>query len=113
MLKTMLTIAGALALVSAVQLPAAHAASPGIGTPSHPSSNYPGSPKGGKGYSPAMGWDGNNPFPNHNEGGEPAHNGGEGTTKSGSYDPTGGVCCSSSSGGGDSKAPPPNGAASQ
>jgi hypothetical protein len=103
MFKTMLTIAATLALVQAVQLPAAYAATGGIGTPGYSSSNYPGSPKGGAGYRPAGGWDGNNPFPNHNEGGLPAHNGGAGTTKGGSYNPTGAVCCSSSSGGGDYK----------
>ena len=104
MLKTTLTIAG-LTLASIIHLSAANAAS--INSYRNPSNNLGSSAHhGGAVYVPATGWDGDNPFPNHNQGGEPAHNGGSGTTKPGSYNPSGAICCSSSSGGGQYSPPP-------
>ena len=85
MLKTMLTVAGILVLVQAVQLPAAEAQS------AYPSCNYPGPLKDGARYRPIL-------FANHNDGELPAHDGVEGTTLPRSSDPDGFVCCVSPEG---------------
>jgi len=84
MLKTMLTVAGILVLVQAVQLSAAEAQS------DYPSSNDPGSLKSAAGYRPIL-------FANH-DGELPAHDRGEGTTLPRSSDPDGFVCCVSPEG---------------
>jgi hypothetical protein len=83
MLKTMVTMAGILEFVQAVQLPAAEAQS------GYPSSNDPGSLKDGARYRPIL-------FANHNDGELPAHDGVEGTTLPRSSDPVG--CCVSPEG---------------
>ena len=85
MLKTMLTMAGILTLVQAVQLPVAEAQS------GYPSSIYPGSLQVGVGHRPVL-------FPNHTEGESPAHDGGERTTQPRSSNPSGFVCCVSPEG---------------
>ena len=85
MRKTMLTMAGILALVQALQLSAAEAQS------GHPTSNFPGSLKNGVGYRPIL-------FADHNGGDLPAHDRGEGTTLPRSSGPDGFVCCVSPEG---------------
>jgi len=85
MLKTMLTMAGILTLVQAVQLPVAEAQS------GYPSSVYPGSLQVGVGHRPVL-------FPNHTEGELAAHDGGEGTRLPRSSEPDGSVCCVSPEG---------------
>ena len=84
MLKTMLTIAGVLALVQAVQLPAAEAQS------GYPSPNDPGSPKGVADYRLTL----RSIFP----GGVLPAPSGEVTTQPRSSDPNGFVCCVSPEG---------------
>jgi len=87
MLKTMLTVAGVLALSQVVQLPAADAQS-GY-------SNYPGSPDGGARYRPTVGWDG---VANLSPGSALLAPGREGTSQPPSSNPTGFVCCVSPEG---------------
>ena len=82
MLKNMLTMAGILTLVQAVQLPVAEAQSGSI---------YPGSLQVGVGHRPVL-------FPNHTEGELPGHDGGEGTRLPRSSEPDGFVCCVSPEG---------------
>jgi len=89
MLKTMLTIAGILTLVQAVQLTAANAQS------GYPSPNYPGSPNSGAHYRPTISFnseDNLSPL-----GGLPAP-GGERTTQPRSSNLSGFVCCVSPEG---------------
>jgi hypothetical protein len=85
MLKTMLAMAGILALVQAVQLPAADAQS------GYPSSNYLGSLKGGEAYRAIL-------FATHNEGELPAHDGGAAAALPRSSEPDDFVCCVSPEG---------------